>query len=304
MRKKIDLSQTRTWIAAAIKAEPRKSPHQLWKGEPSKDDVKEDRLKRIKFLRNHRSNVEALRLAERLEGCCPKHRCLSGACPECGRLLQRAWVRESGRLIRSMSGQGDELVALSLVLPNSVVAQGDLKSFDVRNMQRRLKSRLDDADIDVAIGAIDFSFNEDEQGKYPGFWCPHAYVIAATENRHRLAARLNGFRTSPEIPHPTKVTPFKNTADRRSYAMKMHFARRIGYDDQRIQNNGKIRYFRNTRPDRLRAIERLELMLFLDQIGFGERAIFRFVKPVIKDRENWDGVYFDRITGSKRNRKS
>lgn len=304
MRKKIDLSQPRTWIAAAIRAEPRKSPHQLWKGEPSKDDVKEDRLKRIKFLRNHRSNVEALRLAEQLEGCCPKHRCLSGACPECGRLLQRAWVRESGPLIRSISGYGNELVALSLVLPNSVVAQGSLKSFDVRNMQRQLKSRLDDADINVAIGAIDFSFNEDEQGKYPGFWCPHAYVIAATENRHRLAARLNGFIPSPEIPHPTKVTPFKNTADRRSYAMKMHFARRIGYDDQRIKINEKIRYFRNTRPDTLRAIERLELVLFLDQIGFGERAIFRFVKPVIKDRENWGGVHFDRMTGSERNRKS
>ena len=83
----------------------------------------------------------------------------------------------------------------------------------------------------------------------------------------------------------------------------MHFARRIGYDDQRVQSNGKIRHFRNTRPDRLRAIQRLELLLFLDQIGFAERSIFRFVKPVIKDRGNWEGVYFDRITGSKRKGK-
>jgi hypothetical protein len=86
--------------------------------------------------------------------------------------------------------------------------------------------------------------------------------------------------------------------------MKMHFARRIGYDDQRIQINGKIRYFRNTRPDDLRALERLELLLFLEKIGFANRAIFRFLKPIIKDRENWNGVYFDRITGSKRSRKS
>jgi hypothetical protein len=184
-----------------------------------------------------------------------------------------------------------------VVLPNSTVAQGALKSFNVKNMQRRLKSRLDDTEIDVAIGGIDFSFNEDEQGKYSGFWCPHAYIITTTENRHRLPAKLNGFRPSPEIPHPTKVSPFKNTARRRSYAMKVHFARRIGYDDQRMQNNGKIRYFRNTRLDRLRALERLELVLFLDKIGFADRAIFRFVKPVIKSRENWEGVYFDRITG-------
>jgi hypothetical protein len=85
--------------------------------------------------------------------------------------------------------------------------------------------------------------------------------------------------------------------------MKMRFFRRIGYDDQRISKNGKIRYFRNTRSDKLRASERLELVLFLDEIGFAERAIFRFVKPIIKDRENWQGVYFDRMTGSKGSRK-
>jgi hypothetical protein len=304
MRNKIDVPEMKTWVAAAIKDEQHKSPTPLWNGEPSIDCIKDDRLKRVRFLRKcAKSNAEALGLADRLEECGRKHRCFSGACPECGRLLQRAWVRESGPLIRSMSGHGVELVALSLVLPNSIVAQGSLNSFDVRNMQRRLKARLDDADINVAIGAIDFSFNEDEQGKYPGFWCPHAYTIVATEDRQRLAARLKGFKPSPEIPHPTKVTPFKNTADRRSYAMKMHFGRRIGYDDQRILNNGKVRYFRNTRSDSLRALELLELLLFLDKIGFADRAIFRFVKPVIKDQENWEGVYFDRMTGLKRNRK-
>jgi hypothetical protein len=305
MRKKVDLPEVKTWIAAAIKAEEGKSPDQLWKNALTEDDAKEGRLKLAGFLRKHgKYNIEAFHLAERLEVCRPKSRCFSGACPECGRLLQRAWVRESRKLISSLETEGIELVALSLVLPNSAVAQGAFQFFDIKNMQRRLKYRLDDAHIDVAIGAIDFSFNEDEQGKYPGFWCPHVYVITATDNRERLAARLNGFSPSLEIPHPTKVTPFKNTARRRSYAMKMHFGRRIGYDDQRVQNNGKIRSFRNTRPDRLRAIERLELVLFLDQIGFAERAIFRFVKPVIKDRENWEGVYFDRITGSKRNGKS
>ena len=305
MRNKIDLRELKNWIAAAIKAEQRKSAHQLWRGEPSMDQAKEERLKRIIFLRRHTEfNAEGPFLADQLQECCRKHRCLSGACPECGRLLQRAWVRECRSLISSLECPGAELVALSLILPNSAVTQGALNSFDLKNMQKRLKFRLGDAEIDAAIGAIDFSFDEDEHGKYPGFWCPHAYVIAATENRHRLAARFNGFGPSPEIPHPTKVTPFKNTARRRSYAMKMHFARRIGYDDQRVQINGKIRYFRNTRLDRLRARERLELVLFLDKIGFADRAIFQFIKPVIKDRENWEGVYFDRITGSERNQKS
>jgi hypothetical protein len=97
-------------------------------------------------------------------------------------LLQRAWVRESRKLISSLEHPDTKLVALSLVLPNSGVAQGALKSFDVKNMQRRLKSRLDQAGVDVAIGSIDFSFNEDEQGKYQGFWCPHVYLVAKRTN--------------------------------------------------------------------------------------------------------------------------
>jgi len=302
MRTKTNSPEVKTWIAAATKDEQTEAPHQLWKGELTMDQAKEKRLKQIKFFRKHEKlSIDALTVADRLEACCPNDRCLSGACPECGRLLQRAWVRETRKLISSLEAEGTELAALSLVLPNSAVAQGALKFFDAKNMQRRLKSRLDYAGVDIAIGGIDFSFNEDEDGKYAGFWCPHVYIITTTEDRHRLAARLNGFEPSPEIPHPTKVSPFKNTARRRSYAMKMHFVRRIGYDDQRVQRNGKIRHFRNTRSDKLRVVERLELLLFLDQIGFADRAIFRFVKPVIKDRQNWEGVYFDRITGSKRN---
>jgi hypothetical protein len=271
---------------------------------PSKDAVEEDRLKLIRFLRNHgKNNSEALRVAQRLEDCCPKHRCLSGACPECGRLLQRAWVHESRKLISSLEVEGTELVALSLILPNSTVALGAPKSFDLKNMQRRLKSRLDDAEVDAAIGSIDFSFNDDEDGEYQGSWCPHVYLITSTADRRQLRRKLSGFECSKEIPRPKKIIRFENTARRRLYSMKMNFERRIGYDDRKIRN-GKIQDCRNTRTDRLRALERHELLLFLDQIGFAERAIFRFVKPVIEDRIKWRAVYFDRITGLKRNRKS
>jgi hypothetical protein len=301
MRRKIVLFQTRTWIAAAINAEEQKTPDQLWKGEPTKGAVKGYRLKRIKFLHKHgKNNLEALQVAERLKNCYRKHRCLSGACPECGRLLQRAWVRESRKLISSLEAEDNELVALSLVLPNSGVAQGALQSFDVKNMQRRLKSRLDQARIGAAIGGIDFSFNEDQEGRHQGIWCPHVYIITATASRRRLRRKLVGFECTTEIPRPKKIIRFENTAHRRSYAMKMSYRRRIGYDDQRVQKDGRFRRCRNTRSDRLRAIEGLELMLFLDQIGFADRTIFRFFKPVIEDQENWDGVYFHRITGSKR----
>jgi hypothetical protein len=135
MHKTIDLFDAKTWVAAAIKSEEKNSPDPLWEGGPSKDKAKAARFKLIRFLRKHGTTYpQALCLAERLEDCCPKHRCLSGPCPECGRLLQRSWVRESRKLISSLEHEDIELVALSLVLPNSAVAQGALKSFDVKNM--------------------------------------------------------------------------------------------------------------------------------------------------------------------------
>jgi hypothetical protein len=304
MPNKVHLPEAKTWIAAAIKIEEGKVPDQLWKNAPTAEDAKHNRLKAAKFLRKHgKRNSEALRVAERLEDCCRERRCLSGACPECGRLLQRVWVRESRKLISSLEVERTELVALSLVLPNSAVARGALRSFDLKNMQRRLKLRLDQAGISAAIGGIDFSFNEDEDGKYPGFWCPHVYLITPTADRRRLRRKLNGFECTTRIPRPKKITRFENTARRRSYAMKMQFERRIGYDDHRVRKE-KVRECRNTWSDRLRAIQRFELLLFLDQIGFADRAIFRFVKPVIKDRVKWQGVHFDRITGSKRKKES
>ena len=91
MRKKTNLPEVKTWIAAAIKDEQRQSPDQLWKGGPTVDQMKKERLRRIRFLRKHsKSNAEALRLADRLQECCRKRLCLSGACLECSRLLQRS----------------------------------------------------------------------------------------------------------------------------------------------------------------------------------------------------------------------
>jgi hypothetical protein len=289
------LDDVRDWVIKAIAKEIQKTAERLWGGEPTAEEVEDGRLKRVRFLRGHsRSNPNALRVAERLEACSRGNPCLSGACPECGRFFQRAWVRKSRAVIRSMSVLDAELIAISLVPPKSRVPQGQLQRFDAVNMQRRVKYRFDGADIGVAIGGIDFSFNEDRNGSYSPFWCPHAYIITATNNRKVLASKLTDFGITIEIPRPKKITKFNNIALRRSYSMKMHFHRRIGYDDQRKQEDESIRYFRNSSRDRLRAVERIELFIFLDQIGFAARAIFRGIKPTMRN----NGMYF-RITSSR-----
>jgi hypothetical protein len=277
----------RLWVVKAIASEAQQDPAPLWWGAPSANDAHRERTQRIRFLRKYRKTHPTAKLvSERLASCDPKHRCMSGACPECGRLLQRCFVRQSRPFIcREIDKKGTQLVALNIVPPRPVVKPGTLQRFSVADLQRRIKFALDQVGIGNAIGGIDFSFNEDRDGKYSPFWSVHAYLITATDDRVGLRKRLRKlrpqFKRTKRVRRPIKVSPFENSRRRRSYALKMAFKRRIGYDEIKLTKDGEPRERRNTSKDKLRAIERIELFLYLDQIGLAERVFFRGGKPVI-----------------------
>jgi len=253
--------------------ESRYPPNSLWKKEPTAEFTYGERLKRIKFLRKHsKTDPKAMVVAHRLESCEPDYRCLSGACPECGRLFQRWFVRRSKKFIAThIDRAGHDLVAISLVPSDLFIRPGYLTALNIRNFIRRAKLKLKKAGVDVALGGLDFSFNEHRDSKYSPFWCPHFYLITSTKDKKALGKKLR--RLFPpkqkKIPRAVKITSFKNKAFRRSYALKMNFKRRIGYNDIR-----KIRKCRNTSRDKLRATERLELFIYLDLIGFADRIFF------------------------------
>jgi hypothetical protein len=196
--------------------------------------------------------------------------------------LQRCFVRRSKKFIAEhIDNESRELVAINIVPCIPIVEPGQLQTIDIVKLQRRLKYALNAVGVGTAIGGIDFSFNEDREGKYPPFWCPHFYLIT-TENKKKLGDKLRQiYLKSDEVPRPVKISSFKNIARRRSYAFKMYFERRTGYLDTKNQN-GKIRKCRNTSKGKLRAAERLELYTYLDKIGFAGRVIFRSAKPVVK----------------------
>jgi hypothetical protein len=173
------------------------------------------------------------------------------------------------------------LVAVSLVPFAFLRDAGHLAALDIANLVRSIKSKLKRANIDSALGGIDFSFNEHIDGKYAPGWCPHIYVITSTPNRKKLKEALRElFPSNDAVPRPVKIVKFENTAYRRSYALKMWFCRRVGYDDvERCDNSGKCR---NTSRDKLRVAERLELFMHLDQIGLASRVFFLGAKPVMK----------------------
>jgi hypothetical protein len=285
MRGRFDLDKcldVRKWVAAAIRDEERHAPDPLWKNAPSAEEMYEERLRRIKFLRKYgRTHSDATIVADRLESCEPGRRCLSGACPECGRLLQRWFVRRSKIFIAEHIVQDkEELIAISIVPRDAVRRPGQLHTVDIVNLQRRLKYALDKTRINVGIGAIDFSFDEDRKGRYQAFWCPHFYLITSTSKKNKLGDLRKIYPRTTAIPKPVFISSFRNVSERRSYALKMKFTRRIGY--HQVKNwNDKRRKCRNASCDELRAAERLELFIYLDQIGLADRVIFRRAKPVV-----------------------
>lgn len=270
------------WVKSAIAEEDRKPTDQLWVDEPTTEFRYNERLQRIRFFRKRGKDDPPLNaIANRLASCERRYRCCSCACPECGRLIQRWFVRSSKYLIRDHIERPDrKLVAITIIPSWPTIGPGKLHTLDLTNVQRRLKYALDKADIGVLIGGIDFSFNEDSDGRYEPFWSPHFYLITSVSDERKLKRQLKkAFKAAPGISRPVKVPRFHNSAKRRSYAFKIQFKRRAGIFDVNRRDGRKCR---NTSRQRLRAAERLELFAYLDQVGFGQRLIFRKVEPSIK----------------------
>ena len=275
----------KTWVQKAIAEEEQRPNERLWTGERSAEYQLNERFRLIRFFRKHQKTGPLFKcIADRLELCERGNRCCSGACPECGRLLQRCFVRKSkGLICEAVDKDGHSLVAISIIPAKAIIRPGNLHTLDIRHLRRCLKYALAQASIDIAISAIDFSFNEDKDGKYEPFWSAHYYVITSVANEARVKKILKRlFASDRRIPRPVKISAFDNSSRRRSYAFKIQYNRRIGVDAIRQMEDGTMRKCRNTSRQRLRAAERLELYTYLDHIGFAERFIFRGVKPVIK----------------------
>jgi hypothetical protein len=270
------------WVSEAVAREDKMFDKPLWRGERTRDDEYDERLRRIKILRKyHNTHPQAETVADHLNDCEPGTRCLSGACPDCAHLLQRWFVRKSKRFISLyLDLPKARLVALSIIPAKSIARPGQLTKISVANCQRRLKYALQQTGIKVVIGGMDFSFNEDEHGKYKPFWCQHYYLITSTHDKSKLLKALKAFFPKTKaIPRSIKIPPFDNKSRRRSYALKTIFTRRIGYDEIKTNASGKKRKYRNTRRDRLRSRERFELFMHLDKIGLAQRVVFFGAAP-------------------------
>ena len=184
----VEYSDVRPWVRHAVDEENSRPPKLMWRGEPTAEEMIEARLRLVGFFQKYgKRDPLANIVAKRLKSCGQGQRCLCGACPECGRLLQRWFVRKSkGFISIYLATRGDELIAINIVPPEPIVGPGKLDTFSIVDLHRRIKYALEKAGIGLAIGGVDFSFNEDRKGKYDPFWCPHLYIITTIGNKNRV----------------------------------------------------------------------------------------------------------------------
>jgi len=260
------LLRVRPWVIKAAAEEETRPSIQLWEDEPGREHRRTQRLQTVRLLLRYKEADPLYEeIAYRLLMCRRDHRCCSGACPECGRLLQRWFVRKSKRFISDYIDKGDrDLVAITVIPVEALIPPGQLQSFSIENLQRRLKAALDKIGLDSAIGAVDISLNEDRDEKHPPHWCVHIYIVTSTDQEDHVKRKLRKiYKRHEQIPVPVKITSFQNCAWRRSYAFKIEFLRRVSYDATKIRN-GITRTCRDTCEDELRVNERLELIKYLD----------------------------------------
>jgi hypothetical protein len=103
-------------------------------------------------------------LAERLDTCGRNHRCMSGACPECNRALQRAFVAQTQAALTKMK-TSDPPRLVSIVPDFGGLPLIDATDAEWKSIALRLRKSMRAAGISTALLGTDFSVNTRKQDK-------------------------------------------------------------------------------------------------------------------------------------------
>jgi hypothetical protein len=128
-----------------------------WPGAPPSRAAKNTRKRHIKRLRRFAPGIpKADQLAKILARCKRRRRCMSGACPECGRAFQRWFVAEVKNLARNKSLL--TFTALSIAFPRHRTAEDKLDMLNTTKMKRGVTETVKESElVHWMAGGIDLS---------------------------------------------------------------------------------------------------------------------------------------------------
>jgi hypothetical protein len=246
--------------------------------------------KLVEWLRKKHGNDDAAAdLAFRLRKCKPKSRCWSGACPSCTYAAQ-AFTTEVALKFFTSHPDRTKIVCVSVVPADGEIRAGQLNPDQHARNTRRWKEALGRAGVTWFLGASDWSFNEHKNGRYNESWLEHFYGFTVTDDLKELKRSLKEqFPANDAIPRPVQVKSWDGDKTAIDYMMKPTFRRRIGTDDgqRHEKESGGERECRATDKQPLRAKEKHELLMFLDQIGIPSRFLMRWLQFVSLAGAGW-----------------
>jgi hypothetical protein len=273
-------SDVKPWISEVLGVEHWYGDgYPRWGGREKSEEAVERRNKAARFLRRRAKDSGDMRLAEvaeRLLDCAPENRCMSGACPECNRALQRYFVAEAVHYggSKEMSDSPRDAVLASLIADQIPVGRLSVGSLEAA--KKRARRVMTTAGVAVALGGIDISLNEDRIDRWDLTWSVHFWFL--TYGRHWESATKDAYQ-SPDIPRPLMIRYHDGRRRGLAYALKTDFVQRINFI-KTTTKNGKTRTSRNTIAQRMSPDGRAELLPFLDREGLAARVFLIGVRPV------------------------
>jgi hypothetical protein len=249
----------------------------IWPDSVKKATAVSERVKVSRFLVKHAFVKPGLKcIAEKLEYCSPNNRCHCGACPECGRALQRFFVSESKLLF------ADQSVCVASVIDSRMSIRDELSQFSASGLINRVRSLLRRNGGGLAAGGIDFSYNQDGIGTFGSHWCAHLWLILPNRNRNLWEPALRKANPASEaVPRPIKVLNWDGRNEGVAYALKTTFKRRVSVHQNRRSSDARQR---NTSEQDLRVAERIPLYQYLNSVGLHARVFLLGARPTLTDQ--------------------
>ena len=241
------------------------------------------------LIKKHSDDAATMDLADRLDNCERENRCLSGACPFALTLPRRSPPRSAAQVSR-VPPDRTKIVCVSVVPSDGQIPAGQLNAAQHTRNVRRWKEALGRCWRDLVPRRYGLELQRAQERTLPR-------VLA------RAFLRVHGYRRSQEaqqslkeqfppndaIPRPVQVKSWDGDKTAIDYMLKPTFRRRIGTDEgqRHDEETGGERECRATDKQPLRAEQKHELLLFLDQIGIQSRFLMRWLQFVHLAGTGW-----------------
>ena len=249
-----------------------------WPGAPSSNNAKKARKSYVKRLKRFSPQLpQAAKLAKILARCKRRRRCMSGACPECGRAFQRFLVSEVRKLAAGKSEQ--QLASVSIAFPKHRTAEDQLNVLGTTKLKRFLSESMNNANgLAWMTGGIDLSLNDDTQKKLDIAWQPQFYGFADVPSVETLSKMLRDtYSPIKFVPRPIRIQECDGSARAISYAFKTEFVRRVAYRAIVGPPENRRKCW-HTRKVSLRPVEHVQAMLWMHNVGLAGRLFLKGVR--------------------------